>query len=144
MAEAKTASSSASTAAEKKAAKASRMQAMAQAVVSQVDAVATATGLTNKVVRKYTHALAGFLVAGPTPYELRALAADPKVTAIWPNGLRKLVRAGATAGLKLSPCILLNHSLPCLPTLTSGHLMGSACSPANHCFLPELDVPFGT
>ena len=61
----------------------SRAQLMAQAVVSQVDAVAATAGITAKVLRKYTHALSGFAVAGPTPTELKALASNDEVVAIW-------------------------------------------------------------
>jgi hypothetical protein len=64
---------------------------MAEAVTAQISSVAAAANVADKVVRKYTHALSGFVVSGPTPNQLRALVDDPNVVAIWPNRIYRAV-----------------------------------------------------
>lgn len=66
---------------------------MADAVVAQISSVAAAANVADKVVRKYTHALSGFAVSGPTPDQLRALVEDPNVVAIWPSRFYRTVSA---------------------------------------------------
>lgn len=68
-----------------------RVQLMAEAVVAQISRVAAAANVADKVLRKYTHALSGFVVSGPTPNQLRALVDDPNVVAIWPSRIYKTV-----------------------------------------------------
>jgi 3-methyladenine DNA glycosylase/8-oxoguanine DNA glycosylase len=75
----------------------SRVRLMAEAVVTQITSVAAAANVADKVVRKYTHALSGFAVSGPTPNQLRALVADPNVAAIWPNRIYRTVSAPGLA-----------------------------------------------
>lgn len=62
-----------------------RVQQMAAAVTSTISAVAADADVANKLVHTYTHAMSGFALSGPTPNQLRALANDPNVVAIWPN-----------------------------------------------------------